>query len=62
MIITLTDRDGVIFDINSALIAEIHGSGLGAELILETGESVYCKESASMVMKRIIESNFGGIK
>lgn len=60
MIITLTDKDGINFDLNTLLIEEVHGSPLGTEVILSTGETVHCKESASMVMNMIVQASFGG--
>lgn len=61
MIITLTDKDGIKYDINTLLIEEVHGSPLGTELILSTGETLRCKESASMVMSMIVAAKFGGM-
>lgn len=60
MIITLTDKDGIRFDVNALAIEEIHGSPLGTELILATGEILHCKESASKVMSLIVSAQFGG--
>ena len=60
MIITLTDKDGIRFDINTLIIDEVHGSSNGTEIILSTGETVWCKESASKVMSMIVQAKFGG--
>lgn len=58
MIITLTDKSGVQFDINTLIIEEIHGSPSGTVLILSTGERLLCKESSTKVMKTIIDAEF----
>ena len=60
MIITLTDKDGIRFDVNTFTIDEVHGSPNGTELILSTGETICCKESASKVMQMIVAAKFGG--
>lgn len=60
MKITLTDRDGIRFDIDTILIEEVHGSANGTEVILSTGEAILCKESASLVMKMCVDAKFGG--
>lgn len=60
MIITLTDKDGIRFDVNTLAIEEVHGSPCGTELIMSTGETITCKESASKVMSMIVQSKFGG--
>ena len=60
MIITLTDKDGIRFDVNTFTIDEVHGSPGGTELILSTGETIICKESASKVMSLIVAAQFGG--
>lgn len=60
MIITLTDKDGICFDVNTLAIEEVHGSPNGTELILSTGETICCKESASKVMQMIVSAQFGG--
>ena len=60
MIITLTDKDGIRFDVNTFTIDEVHGSPGGTELILSTGETIRCKESASKVMSLIVSAQFGG--
>lgn len=60
MIITLTDKDGICFDVNTFAIDEVHGSPNGTELILSTGETIRCKESASKVMQMIVAAQFGG--
>lgn len=60
MKITLTDKDGIRFDVNTLAIEEVHGSPLGTELIMSTGETIYCKESASKVMQMIVAAQFGG--
>ena len=60
MIITLTDKDGIQFTVNTLAIDEVHGSPLGTELILATGEILHCKESASKVMSLIVSAQFGG--
>lgn len=60
MIITLTDKDGVQFNVNTLSIDEVHGSPSGTELILSTGETITCKESASKVMQMIVSAKFGG--
>ena len=60
MIITLTDKDGIRFDVNTFTIDEVHGSPGGTELILSTGETICCKESASKVMSLIVSAQFGG--
>ena len=59
MIITLTDPDGVKFDVESHLIDEVNGGTL-TEIVLMSKERLLCKESASFVMARIIASKFGG--
>lgn len=61
MIITLTDKDGIRFDVNTLTIDEVHGSPGGTELILSTGETITCKESASKVMQMIVSAQFGGM-
>ncbi len=61
MIITLTDKDGIRFDVNTFAIDEVHGSPNGTELILSTGETIRCKESASKVMQMIVSAQFGGM-
>ena len=60
MIITLTDKDGIQFTVNTLAIDEVHGSPLGTELIMATGEILHCKESASKVMSMIVAAKFGG--
>lgn len=60
MIITLTDKDGIQFTVNTLAIDEVHGSPCGTELILSTGETITCKESASKVMQMIVSAQFGG--
>lgn len=60
MIITLTDKDGIRFDVNTLAIEEVRGSPCGTELILSTGETITCKESASKVMQMIVSAQFGG--
>jgi uncharacterized protein YlzI (FlbEa/FlbD family) len=60
MIITLTDRDGVQFTVNTLGIEEVHGSPRGTEIIMSTGETITCKESASKVMQMIVAAKFGG--
>ena len=60
MIITLTDKDGIQFTVNTLAIDEVHGSPNGTELILSTGETICCKESASKVMQMIVSAQFGG--
>ena len=60
MIITLTDKDGIQFTVNTLAIEEVHGSPSGTVLILSTGETITCKESASKVMQMIVSSQFGG--
>ena len=61
MIITLTDKDGIRFDVNTMAIDEVRGSLGGTELILSTGETIRCKESASKVMSMIVAAQFGGM-
>ncbi len=61
MIITLTDKDGIQFTVNTLAIDEVHGSPCGTELILSTGETITCKESASKVMQMIVSAQFGGV-
>ncbi len=61
MIITLTDKDGIQFTVNTLAIDEVHGSPNGTELILSTGETICCKESASKVMQMIVSAQFGGM-
>lgn len=60
MIITLTDKDGIRFDVNAFTIDEVHGSPLGTELKMTTGETIICKESASKVMLLIVAAKFRG--
>lgn len=60
MIITLTDKDDVQFNVNTLSIDEVHGSPCGTELIMSTGETITCKESASKVMQMIVSAQFGG--
>ena len=55
MKITLTDPDGVKFDLETLLIDEVNG-GIFTDIVLTTKEHVQCKESASFVMARIIAS------
>ena len=57
MIITLTDPDGVKFDVEALLIDEINGGTL-TEIVMNNKEHIKCKESASFVMARIIASKF----
>ena len=59
MKITLTDPDGVKFELETLLIDEVNG-GIFTDIVLTTKEHVQCKESASFVMARIIASKFGG--
>jgi uncharacterized protein YlzI (FlbEa/FlbD family) len=61
MIITLTDKDGIQFTVNTLVINEVHGSPGGTELILSGGEKITCKESASKVMQMIVAAEFGGV-
>ena len=60
MSITLTDKDGIQFTVNTLAIEEVHGSPLGSELVMATGEIMHCKESASLVMSIIVKAKFGG--
>lgn len=59
MKITLTDPDGIKFDIEANAIDEVNG-GPVTEIVLMSKERLQCKESASFVMARIIASKFGG--
>ena len=61
MIITLTDPDGVKFDLETLLIDEVNG-GILTDIVLTTKEHVKCKESASFVMTRIIAAKFKGVE
>ena len=58
MIISLTDETGIKFDINPLFIDTVQQKGYLTELILTTGERVQCKESASLIMKAIVDSKF----
>ena len=60
MIITLTDKDGIRFDVNTLVVDEVYGSPSGTKLKLSTGETISCKESASKVMSLIVKGKFGG--
>lgn len=60
MIITLIDADGISFDLNTLLIEEIIGRGFRTELVLTTGEHLFCSESSTKIMKKIIDAEFGG--
>ena len=60
MIITLTDKDGIQFTVNTLAIDEVYGSPSGTKLKLSTGETITCKESASKVMQMIVAAQFGG--
>lgn len=60
MIITLTDKDGIRFDVNTLVVDEVYGSPSGTKLKLSTGETITCKESASKVMQMIVAAQFGG--
>lgn len=57
MKITLTDISGVKFNIESFVIDEVK-RGTPTTLILKTGEKLTVKESASYVLKLIIDANF----
>lgn len=57
MKITLTDISGVKFNIESFVIDEVK-RGTPTTLILKTGEKLTVKESASYVLKLIIEAIF----
>lgn len=58
MIISLTDESGIKFDVNPLFIDTVQQKGYKTELILITGERVECKESASLIMKAIVDSKF----
>lgn len=58
MIISLTDETGIKFDVNPLLIDTVQQKGNKTELIMATGERVQCKESASLIMKAIVDSKF----
>ena len=60
MIITLTDPDGIQYSIESNLIDEVSG-GIPTIITLQSGEKVKCIESASFVMKYIIDAKFGSL-
>lgn len=60
--ITLTDRDGIFFNLSTQLIEEIHGVPSGTELVLNTGEKVYCKEHVLRVLQMISAVKFGGAR
>jgi len=62
MIITLTDKDGVEFNVEALFINEVHKKGFKTEIIMQTGEKFICNESASKVMKAILESKFGRLE
>ena len=59
MKITLTDPDGIKFDVETNVIDEVNG-GPVTEIVLMSKERLQCRESASFVMTRIIASKFGG--
>lgn len=61
MILTLTDKNGIKFDIDDSWIEEIHGTISGTRLILKTGEAILCREHQSTVLKMIVSAKFGGI-
>ena len=60
MTITLTDRDGVRFDVDTRLIDEVNSSPKGTEIVLGDGERISCTESALYVMQSIVRSEYGG--
>lgn len=59
MKITLTDRDGIQFDVDTEFITEVNGSDR-ADIILATGEKVKCEESALAIMQMLMAAKFGG--
>lgn len=58
MKITLTDPDGIKFEIESFLINKVN-SGSPTEILLDTGEKLYCKEDITVVMKKAVMHYFG---
>lgn len=59
MKITLTDRDGIKFDVEVFLINTIREKIGGAEITLDTGEVLHCKESAITVYQLLINTRLG---
>lgn len=59
MKITLTDRDGVKFDVDVCLIQSIREKIGGAKITLDTGEVLRCKESAITVYQLLLNARFG---
>lgn len=57
MKITLTDPDGIKFEIESFLINKVN-SGRPTEILLDTGETVYCLEDITTVMKLSVQHFF----
>ena len=58
MKITLTDRDGIEFDVYANLIHSIREKLHGSKIELDTGEVIYCKEHAIEVYQKIIDAKF----
>jgi phosphotransferase system HPr-like phosphotransfer protein len=60
MSITLTDKDGIQFNIQSSIIVGIIGTPTGTEVQLCTGETILCKEDAVSIMSTLIKAKFFG--
>ena len=60
MYITLTDKDGIQFNVNTLLINEVNKIGGNTVIFLDTGETIECIESPSKVWKMIIDVKFFG--
>lgn len=61
MIITLTDPDGVRFQLDTVLIDQVT-SGSPTQIKLVTGEAVSCLEDIVTVMHAAVQGYFGGGK
>lgn len=65
MKITLTDKDGIRFNIDTALIQTVVFGKERTEIKLTTGEELTCKENADAFLRKVGESVkdfFGGKK
>ena len=65
MKITLTDKDGIRFDVDTAVIQTVVFGKERTEIKLTTGEELICKENADAFLRKVGESVkdfFGGKK
>lgn len=63
MIITLTDKDGIRFDVDTAVIQTVVFGKERTEIKLTTGKELTCKENADAFLRKVGESVkdfFGG--